>query len=194
MYWFEKTMTDPTVIAIFALGLIAVFLMLRATGAKRKLKPPPKSKPKHRPKTKPKPERQEQLDPTSFIVVDGSNIMHWDGEPSERVVNRVLVALQKKGFVPLVYFDANVGYKLWDRYANADYVAPRIGVKPDQVLIVPKGVTADERLLEYATATGLRVLTNDRFLEWRTRFPKAGDKGFLVKGTIRDGTVMFRGI
>lgn len=183
-------MTDPTLIAFLALALASLFFRLWAAGAKRKLKKQPKRKPTQRPK----PKALEPLDPTKFIVVDGSNIMHWDGDPSERVVNRVLVALQKKGFVPLIFFDANVGYKLWDRYANADYVAPRIGVKPHRVHIVPKGVTADEMLLDYASQTGLRVVTNDRFLDWRQKFPKVADKGFLVKGTVREGTVMFRGI
>lgn len=181
-------MKDPAVILFLVLGLIALFFRLRARGPERKRSNKRESRQDNRPKA------PEPLDPTKFIVVDGSNIMHWNGEPSERVVNRVLVALQKKGFVPLIFFDANVGYKLWDRYANADYVAPRIGVRPNRVFVVPKGVTADEMLLDYASQTGLRVVTNDRFLDWRQKFPKIADKGFLVKGTVREGTVMFRGI
>ena len=54
--------------------------------------------------------------------------MHWDGEPSALILNRVLVALDEKGLNPFVFFDANVGYKLWDRHANARHVAPKIGV------------------------------------------------------------------
>lgn len=120
--------------------------------------------------------------------------MHWAGEPSALTVNRVLVALQKAGLTPIIYFDANVGYKLWGRYADARYVAPRIGIGANRVTIVPKGVTADELLLKFATGSGLRVVTNDRFMDWRAQFPKIRNKGFLVKGEIRGGKVFLRGL
>ncbi len=136
----------------------------------------------------------KRLDPATNIVVDGSNVMHWDGEPSALILNRVLVALDEKGLNPFVFFDANVGYKLWDRHANARHVAPKIGVAVDRVVVAPSGVTADELLLEFAVKHGLRVVSNDRFLDWRVKYPKAGMKGFSVKGEWRQGSVMLRGL
>ncbi len=56
--------------------------------------------------------------PDNPIVVDGSNVMHWGKEPSADVLRRVLRALEKKGYSPVIVFDANVGYVLGDRYYN----------------------------------------------------------------------------
>jgi hypothetical protein len=141
------------------------------------------------------PKRPEpRLDPDKYIVVDGSNVMHWGGEASVLVLKRVLQALDEKGLIPIVYFDANVGYKLWDRYAGAGTIAGKIGMDSARIFVVAKGVVADEVLLEAAVDNGLRVVTNDRFLDWRVQFPRAGDKGFLVKGEWRQGNVMFRGL
>jgi hypothetical protein len=134
------------------------------------------------------------LDPDKYIIVDGSNVMHWGGEPSVLVLTRVLAALVNAGLTPIVYFDANVGYKLWDRHANAQSAAKKLGLDPRVVIVAPSGVTADELLLEAAVDNGLRVVTNDRFLDWRVEYPKAGKKGFLVKGEWRQGSVMLRGL
>ncbi|MEE9427491.1 MAG: hypothetical protein V3V25_05005 [Paracoccaceae bacterium] len=135
-----------------------------------------------------------QLDAQIHIVVDGSNVMYWGGEPSVQVLNRVLVALEERGLNPMVFFDANVGYKLWDRHANARHVAPKIGVAVDRVVIAPSGTTADELLLDFAIKNGLRVVSNDRFLDWRVQFPQILGKGFLVKGRWQQGSVMLQGV
>jgi hypothetical protein len=135
-----------------------------------------------------------RFEPDKHIVVDGSNVMYWSGTPSVLVLARVLAALNDRGLIPIVYFDANVGHKLWGEYANANAVALKMRINPRLVVVVPKGVTADEMLLETAVDYGLRVVTNDRFLDWRLRFPQAAEKGFLIKGEWRQGSVMFRGL
>ncbi len=136
----------------------------------------------------------DRLDPAKYIVVDGSNVMYWSGEPSVLVLVRVLGELAKAGLIPIVYFDANVGYKLWGRHANSRYVAAKLDIDPRRIVVVPKGVTADEVLLETAVDNGLKVVSNDRFLDWRVKYPKAGMKGFSVKGEWRQGSVMLRGL
>lgn len=173
-------MTNPELIALgLLIGLIlySVRLLLRL-------------KPRQREQVR----RAPVYDPDTHIVVDGSNIMYWSGDPSVLVLNRVLLDLQEKGRIPIVYFDANVGYKLWGKYMNAEVLGPRIGLKPHLISIAPKGVTADELLLTFAVENGLRVVTNDRFLDWREQFPGAGEKGFLVKGDWKQGSVMLRGM
>ncbi len=172
-------MSDNTLIAVAGLLLAVVFVALRWLGAKRGPKPR-----QHIP----------SLDPQKNIVVDGSNVMHWGGEPSVLILSRALIALEEKGLTPMVFFDANMGYKLWGRHANASNAARKIGVKADRVVVAPSGTTADELLLEFAVRHGLRVVTNDRFLDWRVQFPKAGEKGFLVKGQWKEGSVMLRGL
>lgn len=172
-------MSDVTLVVIAGLLLAAIFVVLRLLGAKRG----PKLRP-HVP----------GFDPQKSIVVDGSNVMHWGGEPSAQILNHVLVALGENGLDPMIFFDANVGYKLWGRHANARHIAPKIGVRSDRVVVAPSGTTADELLLEFAVRNGLRVVTNDRFLDWRVRFPRAGEKGFLVKGRWKQGSVVLRGL
>ena len=131
--------------------------------------------------------------PTTAIVVDGSNVMHWGAEPYAKVLFRVLKALVEKGYAPVVFFDANVGYVLDDHYYGAEKLAPLIGVPASQIIVVDKGVTADQAILEFASDRGLRVVSNDRFRDWRVQFPHIAKKGKLLGGTWRDGAIIWRG-
>ena len=130
--------------------------------------------------------------PANAIIVDGSNVMHWGGDPSILTLSRVLRALTQVGFHPIAYFDANVGYKLADMHLGPTHLAQQIGLPPRQVIIVPGGVQADGLILEHAVLHGLRVVTNDRFLDWKAQFPDISRRGFLVKGTWREGNVVWR--
>ena len=138
--------------------------------------------------------RRVQLDPEKHVVVDGSNVMHWGGDPSAQVLNQVLVALGERGLTPLIVFDANVGYKLWGRHIHARDIARQIGVHPDTVEIVPSGTPADGWLLRFAAEQGMNVVSNDRFLEWRDQYPQIDDTVKLMKGRISKGGVKFRGL
>lgn len=128
------------------------------------------------------------------IIVDGSNVMHWSGEPSLAVLSRVLKELQNRGLQPYVYFDANVGYKLFDKHIKPAALAARLDLPAAQVTFAPSRTPADEVLLERATTDGLRVVTNDRFLDWKQRFPKVAEKGFLIKGMWKEGSVILLGL
>ena len=131
--------------------------------------------------------------PSKSIVVDGSNVMHWGGEPSALVLARVLRSLEKKGYVPIVFFDASVGYKLGDRYYNEAKLASVIGTPTKHICVVDKGVVADETILAFASDHDLRVVTNDRYRDWRVQFPHIAKKGKLLGGTWRDGAIVWRG-
>jgi hypothetical protein len=128
------------------------------------------------------------------VIVDGSNVMHWGGEPSIKVLTRVLKELQNRGLQPVVYFDANVGYKLFDKQIKPAALAAQLGLPIGQVVFAPSRTPADEILLERAISDGLRVVTNDRFLDWKQRFPKVGEKGFLIKGLWKEGSVILLGL
>lgn len=128
------------------------------------------------------------------VVVDGSNVMHWGGEPSMMVLVRVLKELQNRGLQPVVYFDANVGYKLFDKHIKPAALAAQLDLPVGQVILAPSRTPADEILLERAINDGLRVVTNDRFLDWKQRFPKVGEKGFLIKGMWKEGSVILLGL
>lgn len=131
--------------------------------------------------------------PENAIVVDGSNVMHWGGEPSAKVLSRVLRNLEDKGYTPIVFFDASAGYRLADSYHNEAKLAALIGIPARHICVVDKGVVADQSILSFATDYNLRVVTNDQFRDWRVRFPIAGQKGTLLRGKWRDGSVVWRG-
>lgn len=131
--------------------------------------------------------------PPRSIIVDGSNVLHWAGGPSVLVLTRVLRELAQKGYTPIIYFDANVGYVLDDHYYDAGMLAGLLDLAERQICVVDKGVVADEAILKHAARHRLRIVTNDRFRDWRVRFPHAAKKGVLVGGTWRDGAVVWRG-
>lgn len=127
------------------------------------------------------------------IVVDGSNVMHWgEGVPSSEVLCLVLAELQGKGFSPLVYFDANVGYKLQGRHMDVAELARVLRVAARQIVVVPSGTPADPYVIEEAITMGARVVSNDRFMDWRGQYPAIRGKGFLVKGDVRGAKVALR--
>ena len=128
------------------------------------------------------------------IVVDGSNVMHWGGDPSIMVLQRVVGALKERGYEPIVYFDANVGYKLSNKHICGREMATQLGLPAEDVTLAPSGTPADPILLKHAADDGRRVVTNDRFLDWKQDVPKLGDKGFLVKGRWQQGSVILLGL
>ena len=130
--------------------------------------------------------------PRHAIVVDGSNVMHWSGAPSAAVLARVLRALEGKGYVPVVFFDASAGYRLEDRYMNERQLAEVIGVPQAHVCVVDKGVIADQSILAFAEDHGLRVVSNDQFRDWRVQFPHLDRKGAVLRGSYQDGAVRWR--
>ncbi|MEL6640784.1 MAG: hypothetical protein AAFP98_05660 [Pseudomonadota bacterium] len=119
--------------------------------------------------------------------------MHWGGQPSRKVLAHVVRSIEKAGLVPIVFFDANVGYILGDRYFDEARMARIIDVTADQVCVVSKGMTADEGLLAFARDHGFRVVSNDHYRDWRVRFPFLKKKGRLLRGIYRDGAVVWRG-
>ena len=131
--------------------------------------------------------------PPNAIVVDGSNVMHWAGDPSLKVLSRVLQTLQKRGLAPILFFDANVGYVISDRYYNEATLAELLPLPENQICVVDRGVVADEAILSFATDHDLRIVTNDRYRDWRQQFPLASRKGALVGGEWRSGNVKWRG-
>lgn len=128
--------------------------------------------------------------PKAHVIVDGSNVLHWNGgKPALETVLAVVQALEARGLTPGVMFDANAGYKTHDRYQDDAELARRLGLPEDRVLVVPKGVPADPYILRAARDLGARVVTNDRYRDWQADFPEVAAPGFLIHGGMRDGAV-----
>jgi hypothetical protein len=168
-------MTDQTVfLLLFAAALIAVFLFLWS--ARRR---------------SPAADTSDE----SWVLVDGSNVMHWqDQRPSLDPVKAVVAQLSAQGHVAGVVFDANAGWKLMDRYLHDGDFARLLGLESRQVLVVPKGTQADPFLLETAREFGARIVTNDRFRDWADAHPEVQEPGFLIRGGMRDGAVWLEGL
>ncbi len=139
--------------------------------------------------------RKPAAKPGAYIIVDGSNVMHWDGGvPTVGAVVAVVKALAARGFTVGVMFDANAGYKLFDRYRDDYAFARALGVPEDRVLVVPKGTVADQYIWQAARDMGARVVSDDRYRDWLADFPEIAEAGRLVRGGIRDGQVWFKGL
>ncbi len=126
-----------------------------------------------------------------WVVIDGSNVMHWaEGPPTLDTVAAVLSEVKAQGLLPLVWFDANVGYKVADRYLGPGRLARHLRLDERQVRVAPKGTPADPLLLKDARFLGAQVVTNDRYRDWAESHPMIGEPGFLVRGRLQNDAVI----
>jgi len=124
----------------------------------------------------------------NWIVVDGSNVLHWkDGKPELDTLREVLGHLTALGYSPGVVFDANAGYLISDRYQHDHALGKLLGLPDDRVMVVANGTPADPMILAAARDLGARIVTNDRYRDWRDSHPEVGDPGHLIRGGYRAG-------
>jgi hypothetical protein len=122
------------------------------------------------------------------VVVDGSNVLHWRGDaPDLAPVREVIAELRARGFHPGVMFDANVGYRIGTRYQDDSEMARRLGLPEDRVLVVPKGVPADQYILQAARAMNAPIVSNDRYRDWVAAHPEVTEPGRVIRGGYRNG-------
>ncbi|MCA0945842.1 hypothetical protein LCM08_13060 [Salipiger pacificus] len=123
-----------------------------------------------------------------WIILDGSNIMHWKGNGADiATVKDAMQRLSEQGYAPCVVFDANVGYKLFNRYLGDTELAKLLGLPVDRVMVVAKGTPADQIILAAARDHNAQVVTNDRFRDWVDQHPEIAGEGYLVRGGYRSG-------
>ena len=126
--------------------------------------------------------------PPKWVVVDGSNVMHWQDEtPRIEPLRDVLRELAARGYSAGVMFDANAGYLIAGRYQHDHAFGRLLGLPDDRIMVVPKGTPADPMILTSARDLGARVVTNDRYRDWAADFPEIRRPGFLIRGGYRDG-------
>lgn len=173
---------------ILLVGPIAVaslFLLLRAWARSRDLVPT------KLPDAVPTPKRWRAPWASAkpkWIVVDGSNVMHWrDGTPQIEAVQDVVNRLHSLGFSPGVVFDANAGHKLTGRYKHDHALGKLLGLPEARVMVVDKGSPADPTILASARDLGARIVTNDRYRDWSESHPEVATAGHLIRGGYRDG-------
>ncbi|QXT41357.1 hypothetical protein KYE46_04880 [Gymnodinialimonas ceratoperidinii] len=148
----------------------------------------PRRKPRHFNHVAPKRVTRKPAGPR--VVIDGSNVMHWNGaEPRLTTVREVVSALRTQGYQPGVVFDANAGYKLTDSYMDDRDFAKLLNLPGDCVVVVARGEPADPTILAAARDLKAKVITNDRFRDWADDFPEVATPGTLIKGGYDHGAL-----
>ena len=128
--------------------------------------------------------------PLNWIVVDGSNVLYWDqNRPDLNTVTKVVRHLESQGFAPVVWFDANVGYRVSDRFLKEAELAQRLSLRKSQVFLATSGTPADPWVLAQARDLNARIVTNDRYRDWAEAHPEVEDPGLLIRGRLEGGTV-----
>jgi hypothetical protein len=117
-----------------------------------------------------------------LVLIDGSNVMHWGGTPEVETVAAVVADLKERGLRPVVWFDANAGYLLAERYLGPAALARLLHLPARQVFVAPKGTPADPLILEAAVALQAQVVTNDRYRDWAEAHPIVTEHGRLIRG------------
>lgn len=122
------------------------------------------------------------------IVIDGSNVMHWNGgAPQIETVRAVVQHLSALGFSPGVVFDANAGQILTGKYRHHAAMGALLGLPEDRVMVVSKGTPADPIILAAAQDTGAQIITNDRYRDWADNHAYVREPGRLVRGGYLEG-------
>ncbi|MBW6418661.1 hypothetical protein [Celeribacter sp. PS-C1] len=134
--------------------------------------------------------QRRKLVRTPFAIMDGSNIMYWkDERPDLSTVRAAIETVKSKGYVPIVWFDANVGYLVSNAYLGPVRLARTLGLNAQQVKVSPKGTPADPLILRMAQQRKALVVTNDRYRDWHNDFPILRQGKVLVRGHFARGRV-----
>ena len=125
------------------------------------------------------------------IVVDGYDVMHWGGDPSEAVLKAVIEDLKMQSLAPIVVFNADSGYKLRGHFLDEAGLARICGLRAQSVILMDDGLAADKRILEIAQQSGLTVVSNDKYSDWAVTFPFVQKRGRLMRGAWKNGAVVW---
>ena len=107
------------------------------------------------------------------IVIDGTNVLYWEGGTAQLDSLRSVVDyLRKRDINPIVFLDASSRHHLKDTSLSEKKFAKALGLPQVRVMVCPAGTEADVFILKFAKKEGLPILSNDRF----------GDRANLVKG------------
>lgn len=125
------------------------------------------------------------------IVIDGTNVLYWDGEQAElSTLCMVVDDLRRHSYAPFVFLDASSRHHLNDTSMTEKSFAKALGLPQSRVRVCPAKTEADAFILKFAREQSLPVVSNDRFGDRheQTRGLK------LVKGIIARGKPIFEGL
>ena len=135
--------------------------------------------------------RRARLRRGASVVIDGSNLLYWRNETPDLAPLRALIArLEAERRRPVIWFDANAGYLIAGHYMGEAAFARALGLPRKQVFVAPKGTPADPLILQTAAALSARIVTNDRYRDWRESHPILNDPNRLIRGRWQDGALI----
>ncbi|MEW9918081.1 hypothetical protein AB2B41_00565 [Marimonas sp. MJW-29] len=134
--------------------------------------------------------KEQHSGAASDVVIDGTNVMYWDGEADLRTLRSVVDQLRGKGMMPFVFFDASSRHHLGDPSLDEKGFAKALGLKRNRIMVCPARTEADAFILKFAREQQLPVVSNDRFGD---RAQQA--KGLkLIKGGVAGGRPILEGL
>ena len=160
----------------------ALFVVILALGARLGKNPNPAAE---------TPARQKPLPDSKEVVIDGTNVLYWDGEQAELSTLCIVVDdLRRRGYAPFVFLDASSRHHLNDKTMTEKSFAKTLGLPQARVRVCPAKTEADAFILRFAREQALPVVSNDRFGDRheQTRGLK------LIKGIIARGKPIFEGL
>jgi len=126
--------------------------------------------------------RQE---PTSVVLVDGSNVAHSSEaeQPSLADIVAVCDKLRGEGYEPVVVVDAALRHQIDDKAAYERLV------DEGHIRQAPAGTDADYFILSFARELDASIVSNDRFRDRQKVFPEASRR--LIRYMVVKGEVVF---
>jgi len=123
----------------------------------------------------------------SHVLVDGSNVI-WYGEKAWlKNLQLLMRKLDENGHRYSVFVDASMKYDLNESERRT---LERM-ISDGTVHQVPAKTSADEWILEYATNhPECRILSNDAFQDWESKYPVVNDRDRFITFMIVDDEVM----
>jgi hypothetical protein len=131
---------------------------------------------------------------TTTVIVDGSNVAWGEGSrdegaaPQVKYLELVLAALQDEGFDKIITIvDASLKHEI-----DEPEHFKRLG-EEFQIIETPGGTSADEFILKEMVRENARVITNDKFEEWKQQdlWLKKNTDRFRVPFEFLDDKVVF---
>ncbi len=131
-----------------------------------------------------------RIKPSTDIVVDGTNVIFWDGRPNIASLRIVVDYLQVKGLMPYVFLDGTSRHLVRDAMLDEEGYAKALGLKKERVMLCPDRAEANGFLMAFARDHNLAVVSNEYFDESET------DNGrvHVIKGVLADGHPALQGL
>ena len=120
-----------------------------------------------------------------FVVIDGANVAYEEksggGKPKLSNLLKVRRELEERGLDPIIVVDASLKYDIDDQ-AQMEAL-----IESQHIRQVPAGTDADFFILEIAHEPDARIVTNDRYRDYQSRYPWVEDRRLpymIVKGEV----------